>query len=336
MKKAVAPLGLALLLGACASPTPVLQPHLPGDLRSASLELDSTPFYPQTLHQCGPAALAMVLGAAGVDVTPQVLSPQVFVPAREGSLQAELVAATRRYGRLPYVIAPGIGSLLDALQAGRPILVLQNLGTHSFPVWHYAVVIGYRADRDEVILRSGTTRREITPAQHFLRTWQLADLWGLVVLRPGELPDGVNPDDYLKAVADLESIGQTRAAGLAYAAATRRWPENATAWLGLGNTEFKSGSLAQAERSYRRAIRAAPGYPAAYNNLAEVQAGRGCFDAALATLDSALVLSGDAARRLRGVLRRTRQEIFQIRPPAYTGDPPSCLDSTPVRGGTDP
>jgi tetratricopeptide (TPR) repeat protein len=334
LKKAVAPLGLALLLGACASPTPVLQPHLPADLRSASLELDSTPFYPQTQHQCGPAALAMVLGAAGVDVTPQALSPQVFVPAREGSLQAELVAATRRYGRLPYVIAPGIGALLEALQAGRPILVLQNLGTHSFPLWHYAVVIGYRPDRDEVILRSGTTRREIDSAQHFLRTWQLADFWGLVVLRPGELPDGVNLDDYLKAVADLESTGQTRAAGLAYAAATRRWPENATAWLGLGNTEYKSGRLAQAERSYRRAIRAAPGYPAAYNNLAEVQAARGCFDAALATLGSALALSGDAVQRLQGALLQTRQEILTRRPAPYPGDPPSCLAPAPTGATT--
>ena len=318
------------MLGACASPTPVLQPHLPGYLQTAPLELEATPFYPQTEHQCGPAALATALGASGVDVNPRALAPQVYLPAREGSLQTELVAVVRRHGRVAYIIEPGIGPLLEELQAGRPVLVLQNLGTGFLPFWHYAVVVGYRPDADEVILRSGTTRREVTPAQRFLRSWRLADFWGLVVLRPGELPAVAQPERYLKAVADLESIGQIEAARLAYAAATRRWPSDATAWLGQGNTAFKSGDLEQAERSYRQAIRAAPGYPAAYNNLAEVQARRGCFDAALATIESALALRGDAAQRLRSLLIQTRQEIVDKRPLNYAGDPASCLDTRPV------
>ena len=324
------------MLGACASPTPVLQPHLAGHLRQAPLELEDTPFYPQTLHQCGPAALATALGAAGVDTTPQALTPQVYLPAREGSLQTELVAAIRRHGRVAYVIEPEIGPLLEELQAGRPVLVLQNLGTRSYPLWHYAVVVGYRPDRDEIILRSGTTRREITPARRFLRSWRLADFWGLVVLRPGELPAAAHPDRYLKAVADLESTGQTGAARTAYAEATRRWPNNATAWLGLGNTEFNSGNLERAENSYRQSIRAAPGFAAAYNNLAEVQARRGCVDAALETIGSALALTGDAARRLRVPLLQTRHELAQSRPPDYPGDPASCRDAIPVPTAVQP
>ena len=318
------------MLGACASPTPVLKPHLPGPLQQAPLELEATPFYPQTLHQCGPAALATALGASGVDVTPNALVPQIYLPAREGSLQAELVAAVRRHGRLAYIIEPGIGPLLDELQAGRPVLVLQNLGTRSFALWHYAVVVGYQPDRDQIILRSGTTRREVTPAQRFLRSWQLADFWGLVVLRPGELPAVAQPDRYLKAVADMESTGQIGAAGLAYAEATRRWPNNATAWLGLGNTEFESGNLEQAEHSYRQSIQAAPGYPAGYNNLAEVQARRGCFDTALETIESALALPGDPAQRLRDLLVQTRRELLEKRPADQTGDPASCLDAAPA------
>ncbi len=333
MKKTVSAVGLALVLGACASPTPVLKPHLPDHLQQAPLELEATPFYPQTQHQCGPAALATALGASGVDVTPQALAPQVYLPAREGSLQTELVAAVRRHGRLAYVIEPAIGPLLEELQAGRPVLVLQNLGTRSFPLWHYAVVVGYQPDRDRIILRSGTTQREVTPARRFLRSWQLADFWALVVLRPGQFPAVAQPDRYLRAVADLESTGQTEAAGLAYAEATRRWPNNATAWFGLGNTEFESGNLALAERSYRQSIRAAQDYPAAYNNLAEVQSRRGCLDAALQTIESALALRGDPAQRLQGQLLQTRQEIVDKRPLNYAGDPASCLDTRPARPG---
>jgi tetratricopeptide (TPR) repeat protein len=309
----------------------VLKPHLPGHLQRAPLELEATPFFPQTQHQCGPAALATALGASGVDITPNALAPQVYLPAREGSLQAELVAAVRRHGRLAYVIEPAIGPLLEELQAGRPVLVLQNLGTRSFPLWHYAVVVGYRPGRDQIVLRSGTTRRKVTPAHRFLRSWQLADFWALVVLRPSQLPATARPDRYLKAVADLESTGQTEAAGLAYAEATRRWPNNATAWLGLGNTAFQSGNLKQAEHSYRQSIRAAPGYPAGYNNLAEIQARRGCFDAALETIESALALPGDPARRLRGLLEQTRREIAERRPADHTGDPASCADTRPVQ-----
>ena len=136
------------------------------------------------------------------------------------------------------------------------------------------------------------------------------------------LEKDLGPD--LTAVADLESTGQTRAARLAYAAAARRWPDEPTAWLGLGNTEYRSGNLEQARRSYRQAIRADPRYPAAYNNLAEVQADLGCFDAALATLDTALQLVGEAAQRLRPALLATRGEIQARRPEDHKADAPNC------------
>src|SRR5687767_12923769 len=67
----------------------------------APLLLD-VPFHPQTDHDCGPAALATVLGASGVAITPEALIPQVYLPGRKGSLQLELVGASRRAGRIPY------------------------------------------------------------------------------------------------------------------------------------------------------------------------------------------------------------------------------------------
>src|SRR5688572_23044905 len=62
------------------------------------VELTTTPFFPQKTHQCGPAALASVLSAAGVAITPDELTNEVYLPARRGSLQLELLAATRRRG----------------------------------------------------------------------------------------------------------------------------------------------------------------------------------------------------------------------------------------------
>jgi len=302
---------------------PVLAPQLPEDARSTAVELEATPFFPQTEHQCGPAALATVLRGSGVDVTPGEIVAKVYLPDRQGSLQTELVAATRGYGRMPYLIAPDIPALLAEIKAGHPVLILQNLGLSFHPVWHYAVVIGYLPDDDALILRSGTTRRDVMSAARFLRTWRLAGYWGLIVLRPGELPARPTPAAYLKAAADLESIGQGQAAAQAYAAAVTRWPNDATAWLGLGNTQYQAGNQQAAERSYRRATEADPAYLAAWNNLAEVLAQRGCFHAALATLDGALGRPGGDAS-LRGLLELTRAEIRTRQPAGDLTDAADC------------
>ncbi|NNG11993.1 MAG: PA2778 family cysteine peptidase [Halobacteria archaeon] len=301
---------LALALGGCTGTGPVLSPHLPHGSQGMAVELEDTPFLAQTEYQCGPAALATLLQDSGSPTTPADLVPEVYLPARQGSLQLELIAATRRHGRLPYVIAPRIPVLLEELRAGRPVLVLQNLGLRSHPAWHYAVVIGYLPNSDEIILRSGTTRRKLMAAARFLSTWENAGAWGLLVLRPGELPARPEPGTYLRAAADLESVGQGRAASLAYAAATARWPANATAWFGLGNSHYHLGELEAAEHSYRQALSVNPGYLAAHNNLAMVLAERGCHTAALGTLDHALghARPDDA---LRGTLLQTRREILQ-------------------------
>jgi tetratricopeptide (TPR) repeat protein len=312
-----------LALSGCAGMPPVLAPHLADAARHASIELDATPCYPQTVHQCGPAALATALQASGVDVTPGDLVPRVYLPDRQGSLQTELVAATRGYARLPYLIAPDLSTLLAELQAGHPVLVLQNLGFSFYPLWHYAVVIGYLPDDDAVVLRSGVTCRLVMPAGRFLRSWRLARYWGLVVLRPGELPARPSPAAYLKSAADLEAVGQIQAAALAYGAAVTRWPDDATAWLGLGNTQYQSGRLPAAEDSYRQAVRADPGYLAAWNNLAEVLAERGCFNAAITTLDNALARPG-STDVLRDLLRQTRSEILSRRSSGHTDDAPAC------------
>ncbi|MEE4360755.1 MAG: hypothetical protein V2I63_04445, partial [Pseudomonadales bacterium] len=115
----------ACLLYACASPLGA--PSNPALLHAP--ELRTVPFYPQVAYQCGPAALATVLVHSGVDTTAEALVDQVWLPGRRGSLQIELVAATRRQGRLPYVLGGDLEELAAELRQGRPVLVLQNLGS---------------------------------------------------------------------------------------------------------------------------------------------------------------------------------------------------------------
>lgn len=235
-----------------------------------TVELAATPFFPQVEYQCGPAALATVLAASGVAVVPDDLVAKVFVPALQGSLQTEMIAATRGYDRLAMTVEPQLDALLAALAEGHAVLVLQNLGVESVPFWHYAVVIGYDAPRGEVLLRSGTARRQRMTARRFLGAWQRAGNWGALVARPDDVPRSVNRPAFVAAAAGLEAAGRHEAALAAYHAALTRWPNDTTALLGIGNVHYAQGRLAEAEGDFRAVLSQEPGDAVARNNLAQV------------------------------------------------------------------
>ena len=267
----------ATLLAGCAHRAPLSETGIAG--LPARMELVDTPFFPQARYQCGPAALATVLNARGETATPDELVSQVYVPAREGSLQAEIMAAVRRRGLLAVAVEPALDALLAEIAAGHPVLVLQNLGLNWLPRWHYAVVVGYDLERQELVLRSGTEPRRITPFGVFTNTWNRSARWGIVVLAPGVLPAQAKPTPYLEAASALESLGRHQEAREAYKAATARWPDNPLAWLGLGNSEYALGYAEPAEAAFRHLLPQA-GAAVAWNNLAYALAARQCMRAA--------------------------------------------------------
>ncbi len=277
---------LVALLSGCVTRPPELSPaataHLP-----RRVELVDTPFHPQDEYQCGPAALATVLNSAHVDVSPQALTSEVYLPGRKGSLSVELIAAARTRDRLAYQLDANVGALLEEIAAGRPVLVMQNLALKIAPTWHFAVVIGYDLDARTYILRSGTVERLVMSERGFLRTWDLADRWAIVVLEPGELP--VNPDlhRYMAAAAGLEATGRLDAAVLAYTKAHEHWPASAWPALGIANVRYAQRDWTKAEEGYRTALAIDPSNVVANNNLAELLLERGCIAQARAYAERA-------------------------------------------------
>ncbi|MCW8828974.1 MAG: PA2778 family cysteine peptidase [Gammaproteobacteria bacterium] len=253
----------------------------------------STPFFPQQRYQCGPAALATVLGVQGSRVHPDELVDKVYLPARQGSVPLEMEAAARSYGMLVYPLEPQLEVLLSEVAAGHPVLVLQNLGLSWWPRWHYAVVVGYDLVEREMVLRSGETRRYRVAMRVFERTWQRAEYWGRVILTPGEMPATAKPLPYLRAALALEQSRQERAALTGYRAATDRWPESALAWLSRGNLAYRLEAYAEAEQSFRDGLVASPEQADLWNNLGYVLAARGCGAAALTALQCAIALQPD-------------------------------------------
>lgn len=298
---------LFLTVAGCANRGLVLAPYLIDG--PPALELQSTPFFPQDAYQCGPAALASVLKASGIDIIPADLVSQVYIPQRRGSLQVEMVAASRRHERIPYVIAPDLSALIAELQAGRPVLILQNLGLAMYPVWHYAVVVGYAAGGETIILRSGTEKRVVVPAARFRRTWARAKHWGFVLLRPGNLPAQPDREAYLRSVTAMEGVARPETLVKAYSAARRRWPNSRIARFGEANALHALGQLDAAQRAYRQILALYPRDGATRNNLAVVLAARGCYAQALSTIEFAL-LEEALHSPLREALLQTRAEIL--------------------------
>jgi hypothetical protein len=270
-------------------------------------ELDAVPFFAQKAYQCGPAALAEVLRWNGLAVTPENLTDEVFTPEKKGSLQTALIGAARRHGRIAYLLS-GPEDLFKEVAAGYPVIVLQNLGLSWYPVWHYAVVIGYDLTEKRVILRSGNIARKVLSFWVFENTWARSNHWGMVILRPDQFPAVVKEDLFTEAVLGLEQARRFRDAIDGYQTVLTRWPENLPALIGIGNCYYALGELENAETAFRKTIRLHPGSGSAFNNLAQILFEQGRKQEALEAARKAVSLGGPFSSAFQKTLKEIQSK----------------------------
>ena len=292
-----------LLLTGCATPpqSAELQRTWPAQLPQQAL-LDQVPFHPQDDLLCGPATLAMVAQAAGSRVTPEQLTPQVYLPGRQGALQTEMLAATRRQGLVAYPLAPDLQTVLTEVASGHPVLVLQNLSLPFKPMWHYAVVVGYDRAKQQVVLHSGTTERLVMPMSTFENTWARSSHWAMRASRPDQLPVTAQPDDWAVAVSALER-SNPQAARTAYATGLKKWPQHRISLLGMGNTAYALGQRAEAAKAFEATTQAHPDFADAWNNLAQVRLELGQLPAARQAAERAVAIGGPRLPAYQALLR---------------------------------
>lgn len=278
-------------LSGCASvPGPEGGRGLPPS-REERVELAAVPFFPQEEYQCGPAALATVLQAAEIARTPQELAQHVYLPQRQGSLQVELLGASRRAGAVPYVLRSEPADLLREVAAGHPVVVLQDVGWPLLPRWHYAVVVGYDLAARTLTLRSGTVRRLVMPLEDFDRTWAKGGRWAFVALPPERLPATASEPDYVAAAAAFDRVAPALGPH-AYETALRAWPTNLFARLALGNSAYRQRQLETARAHYAQATVDHPQSGDAWNNLAQVLFEQGQAEQAAQAARRAVAIGG--------------------------------------------
>ncbi len=282
--------GLALLGCLSAPQTRALRSDADAGL-PRSARVPDVPLLVQRTNECGPAALATVLRASGVDVALDPLVDQVYLPGRGGTLQATLVAAARGHGRVAVEVR-GLRGVLAEVAAGRPVLVLEEPGLGGYRAWHYAVVVAYDLDAGTITLHSGEPEPRRADLRVFERSWSRAEGWALLTLPPDRLPVNADERAWLEAVSGLERARRPHEAAIGYQTATHRWPRSSAAWLGLGNARYASDDLAGAERAFERASRIDPDSGPAFNNLAQVRLERGDRAGARAAIGRALAIGG--------------------------------------------
>ena len=287
--------GCGLLM---TTPNPLKDQSIP-----AKVELKDVPFFTQGDDLCGPASISMVLNYRGQQLTPRTLEPLIYIPGKKGSLQAEMLAVTRRFGYIPYVIEPSLVSLAREVSAGNPVIVLQNLGLSWYPKWHYAVVVGYDVDRDIFILRTGNTSRKEMSRRWFSRYWVGSENWAMVTMPPDRLPATAEEHRYVSSVASLERLGKWSQISIAYQTAIKSWPDSFIARLGLGTAYYHQHQLRLARDSYQSAVKLEPASAIAHNNLAQTLFELGQLKQAREHALKAISLGGKSADQFRQTLK---------------------------------
>jgi tetratricopeptide (TPR) repeat protein len=235
----------------------------------------------------------MTLTWSGIQVDLEAITPEVFTPSLKGSLQSAMISTARRRGRVAYPIS-GAEAMLEEVAAGHPVIILQNLGLSWYPVWHYAVVVGYDLELGIVLLHSGVISQKRLSQRVFNNTW-------------ARLPATATEHNYVSAVLGLEKAQQWLAAIEGYNTALARWPDSLSARMGLGNSYYALGDLVSAEAAFREATIRFPTNGIAYNNLAQVLWERDNRKEALEAARKAVDLGGPLVEEYQRTLRKIQE-----------------------------
>lgn len=291
-------LGLSiLLLSACQTPIQTKQILKQPPVIVRQHLVPNVPFHSQQDFFCGPTTLAEVAGFYGLEQNPLQVAQNTFIPGLEGSLQIEMVAATRQLGMLAYAQNGNMTQLLSLLAENIPVIVLQNNAIALFPQWHYAVVIGYDLDAAEFILHTGVTEAHRLNFSTFERTWQRGKYWMLVMLPTDMSSKHLDPFIYAKACQDLISTQQSSAGIAALKTATHQWPDYWLPYFLLGNYYFSTEPLAAANW-FAQGLPFAQLEVSYLNNYAMLLSELGCDIKAKELIDQALQIAPDDSNLL--------------------------------------
>lgn len=133
-------------------------------------------------HDCGAAALAMVLRHHGKAVTPAEIWAASPPPPGRGLRADALRAYARGQGLQAFLIEGRPDDLEREVSRGRPVLVgvVKGRGERTYP--HYEVVVGIQRRRGRILTLDPARGAQERSARDFAKEWAAAGRLALVVL----------------------------------------------------------------------------------------------------------------------------------------------------------
>lgn len=208
-------------------------------------------------HAFGPSALMTLVKFNGSNIAYSEAVRMIQTPGRKGPYKDELVLALQRLG---YITSPvnTFEALYKEVAAQNPVIILQNTSFELLPKWRYSVVSGYRLARRQILLNDGSAQARWTGTDIIKNTWEKADSWGIVAVKPGQLPASASDAEILRTLTVLANSGLYDEATLSYNALIEKRPQSPAGHVGLGNLEMLRQNYAAAEGHFRNAMTLQP------------------------------------------------------------------------------
>ena len=255
---------LSLLFTGCASRGEKLRDKFPDLLPQKKINVS---FISQEKFHCAPASVWMVSNFLKQEIPLTRLNEMLYTPEQKGTFQNDVIAAIRRLGLIALPVNK-MKTLLQELNNDHPVLVFQNLGLSWAPKWHYALAVGYDLKDSVMLLHSGSEKNYPMKISTFERIWKRVDNWGLLIVKPGLIPESATEIDMVKATAGLELAKQNEAARISYEQIIKKWPDSFGAQLGLGSYFYEKDDYKKSTFHFKKATELNPEAAGAWNNYA--------------------------------------------------------------------
>lgn len=258
---------LALIISGCATRGEKLRAD---NSTYPDQKILDVPFYTQKDFYCGPASMAIVANNLGLSTSPEELAKILYTPESKGTFQNDMLGGTRRLGLIATPINE-MKKIIQELNNRNPVLIFQNLGLSWIPKWHYAVVIGYDLNSNEMILHSGEFKNFRLNLRTFENTWDRVENWGYVIVAPGTIPVTSTEIEMVKATAGLEMVNLLNEAQISYEKILIKWPNSLGALTGLGNIHYQKKEFEKSVNYFKKASEIYPQSTGIKNNYALAQ-----------------------------------------------------------------
>lgn len=180
---AALPVLSACLLTGCSLFRVSLEPDKPPEDKQVML---TVPFFPDNTDQCGPSALASVLGYWERPEEPRRLRQEIYQAHLKGSLALDLLLAAGSRGLSAELVNGSLAKVREELDHGRPLIAFVNAGYSFYPAGHYLVITGYDDRRQCIIAHSGMKRDQLIPYRKFEGQWKKTERWALLIQPQGQ------------------------------------------------------------------------------------------------------------------------------------------------------